>query len=299
MVEEEKMSNEKFYKIGLGTWKMGGGAQPDPDNDDAADIAMIENAIDLGIRHIDTAEAYADGKAEKLVGQAVSGYKRSELFIASKVRAEKLAYDDVLKSCEGSLKRLGLEQLDLFYVHKPNPLIPVKETARAFNRLLEKAMIKEVGLSNVSINTIKEYNKYLEKPVFAVQNQYSLIVRQSVESGVLEYCQQNNINFVAWRPLQPAVPDLGIKSLYKPGAYPLLDELASKYGVSNAQLAIRWLTEQDKVNVIFKTGNPDHLQQILDADKIRLAHKDWERLKNDFPLQLDFGIVSSGRLELI
>ena len=227
------MGCDGFPNLGLGTWMMGGRDMPDPSNDDAADIAAFRLAAVAGISHIDTAEYYADGKAEKLVGRAIGEFDRSALFIASKVRAEKLSYADVMSSCEASLERLGVDCLALYYVHKPNPQIPMAETAEAFNYLLRKKMIKEIGLSNVSVKTIEKYNKYLEKPVFAVQNNYNLIVRQSVEAGVTEYCREHNIHFVAWRPLQLPIPALGIKSLTERGAYPLLDEMADKYGKSN------------------------------------------------------------------
>lgn len=130
--------NAPFYKIGFGTWKTGGTTEPDPNNDDKADIAAIRSAIDNGIVHIDTAELYAGGKAEQLVGQAIAPYNRADLFIASKVRETKLNYNAVLENCAQSLDRLGTDYLDLYYVHKPNPAIPVAETAAAFNELIKQ-----------------------------------------------------------------------------------------------------------------------------------------------------------------
>ncbi len=293
------MGCDGFPKLGLGTWMMGGRDMPDPSNDDAADIAAIRRAVEAGISHIDTAEYYADGKAEKLVGRAIGEFDRSALFIASKVRAEKLSYADVMSSCEASLERLGVDCLDLYYVHKPNPQIPMAETAEAFNYLLRKKMIKEIGLSNVSVKTIEKYNKYLEKPVFAVQNNYNLIVRQLVEAGVTEYCREHNIHFVAWRPLQLPIPALGIKSLTERGAYPLLDEMADKYGKSNAQIAVKWIIAQCNVSAIFKTSNPDHLRQIIDCERFEMSLDDLNRLTKEFPLQTSYGLTSAGRLDLL
>lgn len=285
---------DKFFKLGLGTWQFGGRTEPDPNNDDAADIRAIQNAINAGIKHIDTAELYGNGKTEELIGQAIKGYDTNKLFIASKVRDVKLGYDDVIKNCELSLKRMHLDVLDLYYIHKPNPNIDREETAKAFNYLLKNRMIKEIGISNASVETMKAYANLLDKPFFAAQGHYNLIVRQPVKQGVLEYCDKNNINFVAWRPIQLPVPTLGIHALYERGIYPLLDQISDKYNKSNAQIAVRWLTQQNNVNTIFKTSNPQHLKEIMETANFEISKEDMDSLSKNFPLQKDIGFISSG-----
>ena len=114
--------------FGLGTWKMGGDVNYNPNNDDEADIKAIKKAIDMGITHIDTAEKYAEGHAEKLVGKAIKGYKRSKLFIVSKVAESNLKYDDLINSCKKSLERLGTDYLDLYLIHGPSLTIPIQES---------------------------------------------------------------------------------------------------------------------------------------------------------------------------
>lgn len=292
------MSSVAIPKLGFGTWEMGGRDFPDSNNDDQGDINAIRSAIDAGITHIDTAEAYAGGKAEELTGKAISVYERQKLVVASKVRDVNLAYDSVLSSCEQSLRRLGTDYLDLYYVHQPNPAIPVAETARAFNRLLEQKMIRGVGLSNVSTSTIREYNKFLAQPVCAVQNHYNLIVRQSALEGVIDFCRANGIVFIAWRPIQLPVPALGIASLAQKGAYPLLDEIAGKYGKSNAQIAVRWLTSQNGVGTIFKSRNSRHIEEIVQTGTFEISGEDMRRLTKDFPLQKADAFTSKGYIKL-
>lgn len=289
----------KFHKIGFGTWEFGGRAEPDPHNDDEKDIKCIRTAIDLGLQHIDTAEFYANGKCEELVREAIKGIDRKELFIASKVRADKLVYDDVIRNCEMSLKRLGLDFLDLYYVHYPNPNIPIQETAKAFNELVKRGLIKNIGVSNANVSTMKKYQGHLDYPIFASQCHYNLIAREPERVGLLDFCVENNINFVAWRPIQLPVPSLGIEPLYKREVYPLLDEIADKYGKKNVQIAIRWLIQQNNVNIIFKSTNPEHIKEVLEAQNFELSEEDMVLLTEKFPRQEDVGFISSGHRALI
>ena len=134
--------------FGLGTWQMGGRETHDPTNNDEQDIAAIQEAIRLGITHIDTAESYADGYTEQLVGKAIKDVDRSTLFLTSKVRPRNLKYDDVLKSCTESLKRLQTDYLDLYMIHKPNDEISITETMSALDRLVAEGLVKYIGVSD-------------------------------------------------------------------------------------------------------------------------------------------------------
>ncbi len=281
-------------KIGLGTWGIG-----NSEADYQKECEFFAYAIKAGIRHIDTAEAYADGNAERVVGEAIGNFSRKELFIASKVRDTLLNYSEVLTSCENSLKRLNTEYLDLFYVHKPSLNISIGETARALNKLYREKLILNIGLSNCSINTIKEYQKYLCCPVFAVQCQYNLIAREPQTSGLLEFCKKERINFVAYRPLQPDVIPLNIRGLLNRGVYPLLDEMAQKYGLSPAQIALLWLVQQENIHAIFKTTDKEHLQEMLDIQNMQMAPEDMEMLTRNFPFQTDVSFTMKRYSSLI
>jgi len=273
-------------KIGFGTWQMGG-----PSSE--KDIAAIQHAISRGITHIDTAELY---ECEELIGKAVKVFPRESLFIATKVHWGNLGHDDLIKSCHGSLKRLDMAYVDLLYVHKPNESIPIKETAEALNELAKSGSIKNVGLSNVGIQTIKEYQKYLTVPIYAVQNHYSLICRESQKKGIIDYCRQHGIPFYAWRPIRLTYPEGMTSTVDK---FEILKTVAKKYGKKPAQIAVRWLSQQEGVYVLFKSANPDHIDEILETENFVLSKSDWDMLDKKFPVQRDRSFTSAGYFDLV
>lgn len=145
--------------IGLGTWGVGGFWDSDGSRDDQA-VYTIRTALDLGYSHIDTAEVYASGHAEELVGEAIRGYERSRLLITSKVGKKNLAHDDVIASCTKSLTRLATPYIDVYLIHAPNPDVPLEETMRAMDVLVEHGMVRYIGVSNFSVGQMREAQRY-------------------------------------------------------------------------------------------------------------------------------------------
>lgn len=288
---------QSVSKICFGTWRMGGDIIPNPDNDDQKDINAIRYAINKGILHIDTSESYAGGKAELLIGEAIKSFSRDKCFIATKVREYNLSYGSILDSCEKSLKRLDTSYIDLYYIHKQNPIIPIEETASALNKLLDMGLIKHIGLSNVGINTIKKYSQLLNSSIYAVQNQYNLVCRESQRKGVVDYCKRNRIQFIAWRPILLSYPGV-VDPYYNTGTYKLLDEMAVKYNKTNTQIVARWLLQQEGVSIVFKSSNKEHIDEILGVEKFKLSDKDWEILDKEFPVQKDLGCTADNYFEL-
>jgi len=276
---------------------MGGDVTPNPNNNDQKDIDAIRYAINKGISHIDTSESYAGGKSELLVGEAIKQISRDKCFIATKVREYNLSYDSVIESCRKSLKRLNTSYIDLYYIHKQNPIIPIEETTRALNKLFDIGLIKHIGLSNVEIDTIKKYSQLLNSQIFAVQNQYNLACRESQKKGVIDYCKRSGIQFIAWRPLLLLYPGV-VDPHYHTGTYKLLDEMAMKYNKTNTQIAARWLLQQEGVSIVFKSSNKKHIDEILDADGFKLSNRDWEILDKEFPVQKDLGCTADSYFEL-
>jgi len=263
--------------FGFGTWMMGGGMEHDPDNDDAADIAAIERAIDAGISHIDTAEMYANGHAEQLVGKAIRGRDRSKLLIVSKVSPQNLKYDDVLRSCEKSLKRLGTDYLDLYLIHKPNDAIGLKETMQAMNRLQNDGLIRNIGVSNFTTGRMREAALHSDHQIVATQVHYNLAFREPERKRVTDYCRQNDAFLIAWRPVwgvvekQPAI----------------VAELCEKYGKTPAQIALNWLACQENVVTLAKMRHPEHLEENLGGFGWEMEKEDVERLRTEYPDQRD------------
>lgn len=276
---------------------MGGDVKENPNNDDEKDINAIIYALKSGINHIDTSESYSGGKSEKLIGEAIKNFDRDKLFIATKVREWNLTYDNIISSCCNSLKRLQTDYVDLFYIHKQNKDVNIKSVCEALNYLLAKGLIKNVGLSNVGSDTIQKYNKYLTKKIYAVQNQYNLICRESQKKGVIDYCRENNIKFICWRPVLLSYP--GVKDpMYNKGTYPILDNIAKKYNVSNIQVVAKWLLQQDNVYIVFKSNNCEHIKEILETNKFCLSDDDWNELNDNFPVKFDVGCSSNEFYEI-
>lgn len=263
--------------FGFGTWMMGGRMEHDPDNDDAADVEAIERAIEAGITHIDTAEMYADGHAERMVGKALMGKDRSRFLLVSKVSPWNLKYDDVMRSCEKSLKRLGTEYLDLYLIHKPNDAIGLKETMQAMNKLKNEGLIRNIGVSNFTPQRMREAQLHSDHEIVATQVHYNLAVREPERKRVTDYCRQNDAFLIAWRPVrgidaeQPAI----------------VRELCEKYGKTPAQIAINWLVAQENVVTLAKMSRPEHLQENLGGIGWEMEKEDVERLRKEYPDQQD------------
>ncbi len=271
--------NIKIPVIGLGTWNIGGGDEADTTYD-SEDISAIKTAIKLGITHIDTAEAYAHGHTEELVGKAINDFNRKSLFITSKVSPEHLTYEDLVASAKGSLQRLHTDYIDLYLIHAPSPDIPIQETMKAMDSLVEQKLVRCMGVSNFTVEQIKEAQKYTKNKIVANQIEYNLLVRNegrvtnNMESKIIPYCQENDILIIAWRPLAKG-------ELAKPG-FKILDELARKYNKTQSQIAIKWLISKKGIVTITKSTKVEHLKENLGAIGWKLTQEDIDRLNNEF-----------------
>ncbi len=249
-------------KIGFGTWRIGGDDDPDPTRD-ALSLAALRSALELGYTHIDTAESYAAGHAEELIGKAVraAGVKREGLFITSKVSPEHLGYEDLLHSCGNSLRRLGMEYVDLYLIHWPSSGMNLKEAFRTLNKLVRDGKVRHLGVSNFELKLLKEAAALSETPLLTDQASYSLADRTYAKNGVLDYCQENDILLTAYSP---------VKRRYIRGENPL-KALAAKRGVTPQQLALAWLVRQPRVITIPMSLNPQHQAENLAAAELELS----------------------------
>jgi|AntRauTorckE6833_2_1112554.scaffolds.fasta_scaffold00358_16 diketogulonate reductase-like aldo/keto reductase len=260
--------------LGFGTWEMGGRMTKDDTEDDKY-INAIQNAVATGFRHIDTAEMYGNGHTETLVGKAIEGTERSSLYLTSKVRKENLAYADVIKACENSLRRLGTDYLDLYLIHHPNPSIPVKATVKALDELVEKGYIRRYGLSNFNIQQTAEALQHARHPVVVNQIEYNLHTRNkgafniNMEKEIIPYCLENDILVMAWRPL--------VKGSLQ-ADNPVLKQLAEKYRRTPNQIAINWLLSKRGFATIVKATSKNHIEENYAAADFSLTPADMKVL---------------------
>ena len=271
------MTGFRMPVFGIGTWQMGGRYIRNPLNDDTRDIEAIKTAIELGVTHIDTAEIYALGWAEKLVAKAIKDFDRKKLFIVSKVAGNHASYEGVLKACEKSLKRLETNYLDLYLIHWYDKRFNLENSMRALDELYKKGLIKNIGVSNFTKERLAEAQSYTKNKIVCDQVHYNLMIREPERKSLLEYCQKNDVMLVAYRPVQ--------KGKFAEAPPPILKELANKYKKTPAQIAINWLIAQDNVVTIAKSSHIEHLKENLGAIGWQMEKSDIEKLRHEFPNQ--------------
>lgn len=270
---KEIASGVKIPAIGLGTWGIGGGHSPDTSRDEE-DIESLRLGIELQMTHIDTAERYGAGHCEEVVAQAIEPYDRKDLFLTTKVWHDHLKRGDLIKSMNASLKRLQQDYVDLYLIHWPNPEVPLKETMEALEYCAEEGYTRFIGVSNFSPELVAEAQSYLkEHRLVANQVKYSL-TEQGPRAELLPYCRENDVILIAYTPLAKG-------NLARPGNL-VLDELAEKYGKTQAQISLNWLILQEKVIAIPKATNPDHLRDNIGATDWEIDTDDLQRLTNSF-----------------
>ena len=256
-------------KIGFGTWTIGGKSTADS-SQDTLSLRALRSALDLGYTHFDTAEAYSAGHAEELLGTAIraTGTDREKLFITSKVSPEHLGYDEVLRSCENSLRRLGMDYLDLYLIHWPERSMNLPESFRALNRLVSQGKVRHLGVSNFNLKLLKQSVALSETPLLTDQVSYSLPDRDCVENGVLAYCQANEILLTAYSP---------VKRRFIRGNK-TLQAIAMAREVSPEQIALAWLACQPRVITIPMSFDPQHQADNLTAADLELDEAELAQL---------------------
>ena len=249
-------------------------------SEDTEGIAAISKALEFGYTHIDTAEMYGAGHSEELVGVAINDFDRGSLFITTKVLPQHLRYDDCIKAAEGSLRRLQTDYIDLYLIHIPNPEIPIKETMMAMGTLVRQEKIRFIGVSNFSVEQLKEAQKYAENKIVNNQIEYNLLTRHSgmynvnIESEIIPFCQENDIIITAWKPL--------VKGRLFREKNKLLEEISKDYNKTLAQIAINWLINKKNIITIPKSTSIEHLKENLGALGWKLCTEDMRRLDEEF-----------------
>lgn len=262
----------KIPVLGMGTWGIGGGYRPDRSKDKEI-IEVLQKGVKLGMTHIDTAEIYGGGHAEEIVGEAVKPFKREKLFITTKVSPHHFGYDSLINSLKASLERLKMDYVDLYLLHFPNPLIHIRHTMEALDYAVEQDMVKYIGVSNFSLKQMMEAQSHSSNRIVANQVEYSLLHRDP-EKNLLSYCQKKKIMIIAYTPLAKG-------SLASPG-FDVLDNIAEKYGKTQAQVALNWLISKEMVVSIPKVSSLEHLKDNLGAVGWKLSREDMERLNEGF-----------------
>ena len=240
-------ANIEIPVLGQGTWMIEGDQLQE-----RKAIEALRLGLDLGLSHIDTAEMYGDGRAEELVGEAIST-RRSEVFLVSKVLPQNASYKGPLKACERSLKRLKTEWLDLYLLHWQGQY-PIKETMRAMETLVDQGKIRFIGVSNFDLDQIKEAEQALNHHRLLCNQVLYHLGDRGIERHLIPYCSAQEISVVAYSPFGHS----DFPSLHSKGGK-ILSEIASSRGRTIRQIILNFLTRNPAVFTIPKASKTQHI----------------------------------------
>jgi len=254
-------TGEKVSTIGMGTWRFGTHSSA---NERAREVAVLRRGVELGMNLIDTAEIYASGRSEEVVGDAIKGL-REKVFIATKVAPGNLHHDDVIRACRASLNRLGVSCVDMYQVHWPDPSVPIKETMSAMEKLVRDGLVRYIGISNFSVAQADDARAALTRSeIVSNQVEYSLSTRL-VEEDILPYCVKEKITLIAYSPLARGhIADSVPKSILR------------KYNMTPAQVMLNWVTRHEQVLAIPKSAAVAHLEENAASVSVRFDPADYE-----------------------
>jgi aryl-alcohol dehydrogenase-like predicted oxidoreductase len=292
-------SGFKISAIGLGAWQWGSrewGWNRSYGKQDVLDA--YQRAVERGINFIDTAEIYGRGKSEKIVGEAVRDH-REEVIIATKVSPFNLSHRGVMKAAERSLRRLGIDTIDLYQIHFPNSLFPIQNTMKAMKKLVKQGRIRLVGVSNFNLKKLKDAQDALA-PIELASNQvrYNLLDRE-IESELLPYANTERITTIAYSPLAQGLLTGKYKSDSRPTSFiqavnpgfssrnlnrlaevnKALSEIAKARGKTPSQVALNWLISKENVVAIPGAKNAEHAISDAGAVNWRLTELEIEMLE--------------------
>ncbi|WP_407664652.1 aldo/keto reductase [Microvirga pudoricolor] len=252
--------------LGQGTWFMGEKASRRSD-----EVKALRHGLALGMTLIDTAEMYADGGAEEIVGEAIRG-QRDTAFLVGKVLPSNASRTGVVRACEGSLRRLGTDRIDLYLLHWRGG-VPFEDTLEGFERLRRAGKIRAFGVSNLDVDDLEEWVSRPGGSDLATNQVLYNLSRRGIEFDLLPWCRKRRLPVMAYSPIeQGRILDDGTLGL-----------VARRHGVSPAQVALAWVLRQPGVIAIPKAVGLDHVSQNRDAASLDLTEDDLSDLDRAFP----------------
>ncbi len=234
--------------IGQGTWRMGESRATR-----AAEVAALRLGLDLGLTHVDTAEMYGDGGAERVVAEAIAG-RRADVFLATKVLPGNASYAGTLRACERSLARLKTDYVDLYLLHWWSDRHPIEETMRAMAELLARGLVRFVGVSNLDVDQVKAAQAALGESRLACNQVLYHLRDRAIERDVLPYCEREGLAVVGYTPLGKGGFLRGVVA-----------DIAAGRGRTPRQVALNFLTRRASLFTIPKASRSEHVRENAGA----------------------------------
>jgi diketogulonate reductase-like aldo/keto reductase len=259
-------SGERVRALGMGTWKMA--ERPALR---AEEIATLRLGLDRGVTLIDTAEMYGEGRAEQLVGEAISG-RRDEVFLVTKIYPHNATRRGAPQACERSLRRLQTDRIDLYLLHWRGS-VPLEETMEAFASLQRAGKIRHYGVSNLDLSDLRELFEFQTGRAIQVDQLLYNLTRRGIEWELLPWLRQHHIPVMAYSPIEEG-------RLLR---HPQLVQFAHTHGMTAAQVALAWLLTRDGVIAIPKTSRRERLLENLGALDKKLDARELAELDRLFP----------------
>ncbi len=266
-MEYETRAGVRVPAVGVGTWQL----------DSETAYRSVSTALELGYRHVDTAQAYGN---EAAVGRAIADapVDRDEVFVTTKVHPSNRSVDAIVASVEASLDRLRLDRVDLLLVHWPHPLADLGTVMAGLNEAADRGSTRHLGVSNFGVDRLDRARDLSDAPVFTDQ---VLFHPWWPQRDLLRYCQREDVLLTAYSPLANggAIGDA------------LLSDVGERYGKSSAQVAVRWATQHDRVVAIPQSTVRAHLAENLDVFDFRLTDEELDRITRPSYLKTGLALV--------
>ena len=254
-------------EVGLGTWKYRGGPEP------------LRRGVELGATLVDTAEMYRN---EDSVGAAIRGI-RDQVFVATKVLGSNLAYDQVLRAADKSLRLLEVDVIDLYQIHWPSHSVPIAETMRAMEELVDRGVVRYIGVSNFSVAQMRDAQAAMSNNQIVCNQVLYNLKRRGIERDLIPYCKERGITVMAYTPL--ADGSLAVRPRVGAGRnWEALEGVAREAGRTPAQVALNWCLTRSPVVVIPKSNSVTRTEENCGASGWRLTADQVRRLEEAFPL---------------
>lgn len=273
MKSEMKLNNGAMMpRFGLGTWYLG-----EQKSKEQSEIEALRAGLDAGVRLIDTAEMYGNGRSEQLVGKAISGYPRDELFLVSKVYPHNAGKKNIFRSLEQSLHNLQTDYLDMYLLHWRGS-VPLAETAACMQQLVKEGKIKNWGVSNLDTDDMEELFSVPGGDQCAVNQVLYHLGSRGIEYDLLPWLKERNVPVMAYCPLAQAG---GLRRELLGNR--AVNEVAEKYGITPVQLLLAFVMQDEHMIAIPRSGKREHVLENIQVQDLVLAPEDMAKLNAAYP----------------